>query len=320
MPTPRDRIKSISHLRVVSTNPITNESLIAHYVAHQAANKWRPSTVRVRTLQLRRIADELAPVNLVDATEEDLLRWYDRRGGQQPETRASYASAVHGIYHWMAVRARPRIRIDDPTQILDRPRIPDAQPRPMLARHYDLALACAVSDPEMYLWLGLMGCSGLRCCEVAWMQVSDVEPLDIGGLLHVVGKGGKRRTVPAGQMLMLTLAPFLRGRGPVFTRPSDGGPHTPNAVSRRVSRFLTDVGVPAPSRAHSMRHLFGTDYHSLDPDLYRQAKIMGHGSVETTQLYTLVSPVEAARYIEELTSRRLKSIARNITARHGEVA
>jgi integrase/recombinase XerD len=210
----------------------------------------------------------------------------------------------------MAVYARPRLRQTDPTVALERPRIPEAQPRPMLDRHYNLALACAVSQPEMYLWLGLMGCSGLRCCEIAWLHVSDVEPLEAGGgLLHLTGKGGQQRTVPVGEMLMLTLRPFLRGQGPVFTRPSDGRAHTPHAVSHRISRFLQEIGVPAPHRAHSLRHRFGTDYHGLDPDLYRQAKLMGHASVDTTQRYTEVSPTEAARYIEMLTARRLRRTA-----------
>lgn len=283
---------------------ISNDAVIAQFVAHQTGHRWRPSTARVRTLQLHRIAEQLAPATFASATEDDLVVWYDQLTGA-PETRASYASAAQGIYRWMAVLARPRIRTDNPSLVLERPRIPAAKPRPMLDRHYELALACAVSDPEMYLWLGLMGCCGLRCCEVAWMQVADVEQLDRGGLLHIIGKGGKQRTVPAGEMLMLTLRPFLRGRGPVFTRPSDGQAHTPNAVSRRVAKFLDDVGVPAPARAHSIRHRFGTDYHAIDPDLYRQAKLMGHGSVETTQLYTEISPVEAARYIEQLTERRL---------------
>jgi site-specific recombinase XerC len=65
----------------------------------------------------------------------------------------------------------------------------------------------------MYLWLGLMGCSGLRCCEIAWMQTTDVEPLESGGgLLHIEGKGGKRRTVPAGEMLMITTEALATGR------------------------------------------------------------------------------------------------------------
>lgn len=306
MPTPRDRRKTLSngHLMEFRTTT-TNDELIAAYLAHQAP-LWRDATLTVRTLQLRRIAEDLAPAaTLLDVDEERLLAWFDRLPGR-PETRASYASAVHGLYRWMTVRARPRLRVDDPSQILDRPAIPAAQPRPMLDRHYDLALACSVSDPEMYLWLGLMGCSGLRCCEIAWLQVGDVEPLESGGgLLHITGKGGKQRTVPAGEMLMLTLRPFLHGRGPVFTRPSDGLAHTPASVSHRVSRFLAGVGVPAPHRAHSMRHRFGTDYHQLDVDLYRQATLMGHASVDTTRLYTQISPVEAAKYVEVLTRKRL---------------
>lgn len=102
---------------------------------------------------------------------------------------------------------------------------------------------------------------------------------------------------------MLTLRPFLLGRGPVFTRVLDGRAHTPNGVSAKVNRFLRDLNVQGT--AHSLRHRFASDYHALDPDLYRQAKLMGHASVDTTQRYTEVSPVEAARHIEAMTRRRM---------------
>lgn len=315
MPTPRDRSKSISHLSSVPPNHIENDTVLAEYMRYRrtAGRKpWRAETVRVRTYQLRRIAEQL-PTDLVDVTEEHVMNWHAGLRGQ-PETIAAYVSAAHGLYRWMAVLARPRLIDSDPTVILERPVIPEAQPRPMLDRHYDLALACAVSDAEMYLWLGLMGCSGLRCCEVAWLMVGDVEQRPDGtGLLHLTGKGGKQRTVPVGAMLMLTLRPFLRGRGPVFTRPSDARAHTPSAVSTRVSTFLQGVGVPAPHRAHSLRHRFGSDYHAIDVDLYRQAKLMGHSSVDTTRRYTEISPVEAAAYVQQLTARRLNPAARNVT-------
>lgn len=322
MPTPRDVSKSISHLSVVPRPSIDNETMIAEYVRHRRTTgrrPWRPETVRVRTYQLHCIADRFT-TPLVDVTEDHVLDWATRLTGQ-PETVAAYISTIRGLYQWATVQARPRIVDHDPTAILERPRIPEAQPRPMIDRHYDLALACAVSDPEMYIWLGLMGCSGLRCCEIAWLQVGDVEQCPDGsGLLHLVGKGGKQRTVPVGVMLMLTLRPFLRSRGPVFTRPSDGRAHTPHAVSQRVSGFLTDAGVPAPHRGHSLRHRFGTDYHGIDVDLYRQAKLMGHSSVDTTRRYTEISPLEAAKYVEELTSRRLNPAARNVTDRQGRAA
>lgn len=308
MPTPRDQTQAVRNGRVMQFPTTDNESVITQYIAYRctAGRRWRAETVRVRSSQLRIIAEQLAPVPLIDAAEDHIVTWHRALRGK-PETIASYTSAIHGLYRWMTVYARPRLRTEDPTLILERPAIPVAQPRPMLDRHYDLALACAVSQPEMYLWLGLMGCCGLRCCEIAWMHVGDVEALDNGGaLLHITGKGGKQRTVPAGAMLAMTMRPFLHGLGPVFTRPSDGLAHRPSAVSQKVSVFLQGIGVPAPARAHSMRHRFGTDYHSLDPDLYRQAKLMGHASVDTTQRYTEISPIEAARYIEELTVRRLR--------------
>lgn len=318
MPTPRDKSKTISEVLPVALHTGHNDLIIAQYLDYQryaSAKPWGIRTAEWRARQLRIIAAALNPVRLIDANEDDVMAWHLKLRGK-PETRASYTSAAHGLFNWMAVKSRPRLRTDDPTLILERPRIPVTQPRPMVGRHYDLALACAVSNPEMYLWLGLMGCSGLRCCEVAWMHVGDVEHLpDNSGMLHIVGKGQKQRTVPIGAMLLLTMRPFLRGRGPVFTRPSDGGPHTPKGVSQRVSQFLQGVGVPAPSRAHSLRHLWAGDYHALDPDLYRQAKLMGHASVDTTQRYTEISPVEAARHIETLTTRRLSVGGRMPTER-----
>ncbi|MCF7550947.1 tyrosine-type recombinase/integrase [Pseudonocardia sp. WMMC193] len=269
---------------------------------HRATGRWRPNTEKTRKIQLRNLAEFLHPIQLADATENDIVAWHAQLRGR-PETVASYISAAKGLYRWMIVRARPRLRDEDPTLVLERPRIPAALPRPMANHHYDLALACAVSDPEMYIWLGLMGCSGFRCCEIAWLQTHDIESLPDGaGLAHITGKGGKRRTVPVGRMLMTTMRPFLRG-GPVFTRVSDGAPHSPTMVSMRTNRFLRGIGVH--ETAHSLRHRFGGDYHALDPDLYRQAKIMGHASVDTTQRYTEVSPLEAARYIELMTTQRL---------------
>lgn len=308
MPTPRDIRNTLDHGRIMQFPSTDNESVTTQYLAYRmtTGRRWRPNTVKTRTSQIRSLADWLWPTLLVDADEDALMAWHRQLTGP-PETVAGATSAARGLYRWMAVSARPRLRADDPTVALERPHIPTASPRPMGDRHYDLALACAVSQPEMYLWLGLMGCSGLRCCEIAWLHTGDVEHLADGGLLHVTGKGGKRRIVPVGSMLLLTMRPFLAGLGPVFTRPSDGKAHKPDAVSHRVSKFLADLGVPPGQRGHSLRHRFGSDYHALDVDLYRQAKIMGHASVDTTQRYTEVSPVEAAQHIETLTRRRLRS-------------
>lgn len=282
---------------------ITNEYVIAEYL-HAHRDRWRRGTIKLRRLQLHALARALHPARLITATEDDLYRWRDQLTGA-PETLSSYVSAARGLFRWMTVRARPRLRSDDPAAVLDRPRVPTRLPRPMLDTHFDRALRCAATNPEMFVWLVLAGCSGLRCCEIAWMQSTDVEELSGGGaLLHIVGKGGKRRTVPAGAALMETMRPFLRGpRGPVFTRPSDGQAHTPDRVSQLINRFLRELGIH--ETAHSLRHRFGTDYHAIDPDLFRQASLMGHASLDMTRRYTEVSPLEAVRFVNDLTDRRL---------------
>jgi site-specific recombinase XerD len=275
-----------------------NGKLITEYMRHMR-HDWRSrETVKVRSSQLFQISDRIP--SLVTASEEELRQWSDRLQGA-PETVAQYTSVVRGLFYWMSVVLK--VRPDNPAQILRRPRIPKRLPRPMLERNYELALACALSNPEMYIWLGLMGCSGFRCCEIAWMRVGDVEERPEGGAIaRILGKGQKVRPVPIGAMLYLTMRPFLVGQGTVFTRP-DQQPYRPNNISIRVNAFLHEIGIA--ETAHQIRHRFGTDYHRIDADMLRQAKVMGHESVTTTQLYTDMDPVEAAQYIERLTQRRL---------------
>lgn len=276
--------------------PGGNRDLIAEYLNHKR-HEWRNETRRVRGHQLNAIAEQVPDLASVDS--DGLLDWYDRLSGSA-ETIAQYVSTMRGLCDWMA---RRRIRSDNPAYVLSRPSVPRRQPRPMLEKHFELAIACALSDPELYVWLGLMGCSGFRCCEIAWARTFEVESQDNGsGIARVVGKGGKRRSIPIGANLMLSLRPFLRGSGFVFTK-ANGDPWTPAAVSKRTNRFLHNLGIP--ETAHSLRHRFGTDYHAIDPDVFRQAAIMGHSSVNTTLLYTEVSPAAAAEYVEMLTRKRL---------------
>lgn len=312
MPTPRSPRQKFAVLTGMddATDPIDDTALINRYITfrcNSGKRPWRPKTVQARTWALKSIsswmrqAPGLEPATMLTMTRSHVERWRLGLSGA-PETVHALVSTMRGLGRWMVIH---ELRSDDPTVTLECPIVPPAQPRPIDSREYDLALACALAYPEIYLMLGLMGCCGLRCCEIAWLRTLDVEHLDNGGLvLHVIGKGGKRRPVPTGKYLAASLTPFLAAHGPVFTRPSDGEAYRPDGVGYHVNRFLRSVGCTAT--AHQLRHRFGTDYHELDPDLYRQATIMGHASVNTTQRYTLISPLEAAEYIERMSRRRLR--------------
>lgn len=70
-----------------------------------------------------------------------------------------------------------------------------------------------------------------------------------------------------------------------------------------MNRFLAEIEVNAT--AHQLRHRFGTSYHEIDPDVFRQADLMGHASVGMTRRYTAVSGTEVSRHIERLTRAQL---------------
>jgi site-specific recombinase XerD len=287
--------------RTRSSIGLTNDELVDAYKTFKRP-VWRSAATRTQRRSVLGSMSWAVP-DLYTATTDQLLDWVDALNRKSPNTVHAYLATCRGFYEWLQLDAK--LRPDNPAARIRGPRVPKTKPRPILPKNYTTALAsAAVVDIEMYLWLLLAGCGGFRCCEIAWLTISMVEEqADGSALAHIRGKGGKWRTVPIGQGLMATLKPFLKGVGkdPVFTRPTDGKAHTPNAVSGRINRFLHEMGIV--ETAHQLRHRFGTDYYVVDGDLLRQAEIMGHENVEQTRGYTeLESPVAIAA-IEQLTKK-----------------
>lgn len=304
MPTPRSAVNTLIASNVVEIQPHGNEAVIQRYIRYRVqVDNWRPKTVQDRTNQLRRFGDHFPTKRMIDLTEDDLFAWNDSlKVGTQ--ARASYTSAVRGLYEWASVLARPRLRVDDPSAALRRPRVPATVPRPIRNADLDLALAAAVHDLQLFVWLILACCLGLRCCEIAWLRVGDVEDRDDGSArLHVTGKKGKRRVVPAPPDLVELLRPFLHGQGSVFTRVSDDGPHTPARVSSLINKHLHGLDIAAT--AHRGRHRFAGDFHQLDKDVLVLMRTMGHSRPDTTAGYTQTDADAAAPAIAQLVQRRV---------------
>ena len=147
--------------------------------------------------------------------------------------------------------------------------------------------------------LELLYASGARAAELLGLDVDDLDGLDDprGGSVLLRGKGGKERVVPLGRPACEAVGAYLvRARPALATR---GGPALfVNARGGRLSRqTLWNVVGEAARRAglsqdispHSFRHSFAT--HLLDggADIRVVQELLGHSSVTTTQVYTLVT-------------------------------
>ncbi|MFD3811021.1 site-specific tyrosine recombinase XerD [Rhodococcus sp. NPDC058639] len=137
--------------------------------------------------------------------------------------------------------------------------------------------------------------TGARISEAVGLDVDDIDTESRAVLLR--GKGGKQRLVPVGRPALAALDAYL-----VRGRPALAGGHTPalflNARGGRLSRqsawtvlraAAERAGIDSNVSPHTLRHSFAT--HLLDggADVRVVQELLGHASVTTTQIYTLVT-------------------------------
>jgi len=149
--------------------------------------------------------------------------------------------------------------------------------------------AFGVRDRAMF---ELMYSSGLRCAEIAGLDMVDLD-LENRELIVRRGKFGKDRIVPLSEPAAAFLRRYLAGRekkdGPVF--PGARGRIAANTVGHRFRDLLKRAGLARPRvSAHSVRHSTAT--HLLEhgaPIRYVQ-ELLGHESIKTTVRYTHMLP------------------------------
>jgi integrase len=204
----------------------------------------------------------------------DVERWLaGRRLG--PRARASAVSHVRAFYRWAR---REGLVVIDPCADVEVPRLPAAAPRPV--REHDASRAVGAGRARLEVASALMVYAGLRCCEVAGLAWSDVD-LD-GGLLYVVGKGGKEASVPIAGPLAIILAGCDSTAGPVIAA-AHGGHLRPARVSALIAGHLRSLGINAT--AHQLRHYAATHVLARCGDVMVVRDFLRHASVATTQVY-----------------------------------
>jgi integrase/recombinase XerD len=141
----------------------------------------------------------------------------------------------------------------------------------------------------------LMYASGLRVSEVVSLKVGDLDTK--AGLVSALGKGGKRRLVPVGEIALTHLDSYLRDVRPKVARPNDktlfvsphGGPLTRQAFWKLLKRYALGAGIRTPISPHKLRHSFATHLVRNGADLRAVQAMLGHADIGTTEIYTQVA-------------------------------
>lgn len=171
----------------------------------------------------------------------------------------------------------------------------------------------ALSSRDKALLEVLYG-TGARISEAVGLDVDDLDLVD--GVVRLRGKGGKERVVPVGSYARDAVTTYVEGgrrdlagdgRGGVaLFLNSRGGRLSRQSAWSVLVRTAERAGVTRDVSPHTMRHSFAT--HLLDggADVRVVQELLGHASVTTTQVYTLVT-VDSLREVFATAHPRARS-------------
>jgi integrase/recombinase XerD len=233
--------------------------------------------MRAANLSARTIEDRAAIVDLfarrqqadpITAELAGLLAFL--AGLPSSGTRYTYYVALKAWFRFLVMMD---VRADDPMVKVPRPKAPRGMPRPVSPQsvHDCLAIVNRRRTRAMFV---LAVAAGLRVHEIAKVRGEDVDD----ALLHVAGKGGRRRSIPVHPMLAAEAARMPR-RGLWFPSYQDSSrPVTPGNVSKVLGGLMSRAGVAGTP--HALRHFFATEaLRSSGGNLRVVQHLLGHASV-----------------------------------------
>lgn len=281
--------------------------LVGRYVDHLSAERGLAgNTVAAYRRDLALYGEYLAEVGIADPREvvgEDLeafVSWLRARSSASGRPYASSSVArttvsVRGFHRFLAREGHTEV---DVGAQLDTPRSERPLPKALSVEMVDRLLASPVGDDALGLrdraMLELLYGAGLRISELIDLDLDDVDEVD--RLLTVRGKGDKQRLVPFGEPAARELEAWkVRGRAALRPRcaavfvNARGGRLTRQGAWKIIKGHAETAGLAQEVSPHTLRHSFAT--HLLDggADVRAVQELLGHASVTTTQIYTLVS-------------------------------
>lgn len=236
--------------------------------------------------------------NVLQADEADLNGYFAHRHSQTRATTANRRLTVFKRFFRWALRERqigvdPTVRMQAARQPLRVPKtLTQAQVEALLDAP-DIDTALGLRDRAM---LELMYASGLRVSELVTLKTWNVGMNE--GVLRVVGKGGKERLVPFGQVAQQWLEFYLRdARTAILGRQQTddlfvtarGSGMTRVMFWMIVKKYALVAGITAPLSPHTLRHAFATHLLNHGADLRVVQLLLGHADISTTTIYTHVA-------------------------------
>jgi integrase/recombinase XerD len=213
-------------------------------------------------------------------------------------TQRQRITAIKSFFRWLAEEGKllsdPAASLRGPKQ---RQRLPQALITPKEAiRFLDTVKTTTPLGLRDRAILEVLYGTGIRSAELRALELRDFDAAD-ETLTIRSGKGDKDRMVPLGPVAAAVLRDYVaQARPKLSLNPTvqnlfltkGGRELDPVAVINAVRRHLKRAGIDKPIRPHRLRHACATHMLKGGADIRHIQKLLGHASLQTTQIYTRV--------------------------------
>jgi integrase/recombinase XerD len=286
------------------------ETEVSRYLDHLTVERGlSANTISAYRRDLARYTRFLASRDVTDPSQvdESLVRSFlasvsasTHGDDERPYRATSVARTLSSVRSFHRSLLRDGVTDRDPATGVAQPKLPRSLPHPLsvaeVERLLDASDTSTAAGRRDVAILELLYGSGLRVSELTGLDVDDVDLEE--GSVRVLGKGGKEREVPLGrygreavERYLITARPAFvtgRGRGALFLN-QRGGRLSRQSCDRMVRAAARAAGIDRHVSLHTLRHSFATHLLEGGADVRVVQELLGHASVATTQIYTLVT-------------------------------
>ncbi|RIX27512.1 site-specific tyrosine recombinase XerD [Amnibacterium setariae] len=280
------------------------EQAVGRFLRHVAVERGlADNTLAAYRRDLGRYAEHLAEAgrtDVGDVTTADVTAFLNRIRGEDGAAASSAArmlSSVRGLHRFLA---EDGVVPDDVAHEVSPPKLPMRLPKAIGIDEMARLIGATEGEEPVLVrdraLLELLYATGTRVSEAVGLDVDD---LATGELVRVLGKGGKQRLVPVGSYARAAIEAYLTrvrpawaakgGATPALFLGPRGGRLSRQGAWLVIQAAAERAGLSAHVSPHTFRHSFATHLLQGGADVRVVQELLGHSSVATTQLYTLVT-------------------------------
>ncbi len=332
--------------------PVAHHELIQRYLTHcRVEKRLAERTLALYTEDLIKLQanTQQTGVEITQVHNAHIRRWVAQmhNSGRSGRGIALILSGWRGFYTWLG---REALVAANPVQDVRAPKQPKPLPKALgVDQAVQLVSFTGLQEAQDFdpVWEArdaafteLLYGSGLRVSELVNLDIRASQAgqqtlkgyIDLtAGDVHVVGKGGKSRTVPMGKKSIEAIAGWLPHRHDVLMKvsPKNCLAQAEKDPSREQALFLSprglrmtsamvwqrlklrsqQAGLPLAVHPHMLRHSFASHILQSSQDLRAVQELLGHANISTTQVYTRLDFQHLAKAYDAAHPRAKRRVA-----------